>query len=342
MPTHAHNDQDAAETSEPALPPVRVLLGRGRSGTTWVGHVLNQYPEAIYKYEPFNPDKRNCYVRWLDDLYDSAQVSPEQCRASLLRCCQTCLHNVDYPPFPRKPSRRHPALLRAAWQLGKHIPAMRRVYESVGRADLSRCGFILIKQVNFPNELLDLFHIVVRPRIIALLRNPLASVASSRRFYQASGSSQWRDEARVRSLIELGHAPCLAPLVDTLGDLNDIEFEAITWVLQTEPLAEFAEAHSDVSIHLHERWIEDPVAAAREAYQFFGWRFSFEIESSVVRTVSASGTGSLHGVRKDPGSVVARWRRDLEHTEVEHVASIASRSAAFARYWPELAAEVTR
>lgn len=137
---------------------VRALFGRGRSGTTWVGHILNQYPLAIYKYEPFNEEKQNAYCKWLSSLSRAEDVQSDQLRTALESIFKECLHDVDYPPFPYKSAKSHPLLLRAAWQLGKYVPPMRWIYNSIGKARWSDQDCILIKQVNFPNELLAAFH----------------------------------------------------------------------------------------------------------------------------------------------------------------------------------------
>ena len=50
-----------APTPTPSLPETALryafLLGRGRSGTTWIGQILNRFAGCHYKYEPFDPDK---------------------------------------------------------------------------------------------------------------------------------------------------------------------------------------------------------------------------------------------------------------------------------------------
>lgn len=115
-------------------------------------------------------------------------------RESLIRQvvgCSSYFFAVPYLPFLSKPCRRQPkALLRLTWQLGKVYPPARRLYEWYGRPSYRPGDWALIEQVNFPNEYLDRLAEVLAPNIIAVLRNPYASISSSLRYYQTSSDPQ--------------------------------------------------------------------------------------------------------------------------------------------------------
>ncbi len=38
-----------------------LIAGPGRSGTTWLGQIMNTYEHCCYKYEPFLPSKSTPY-----------------------------------------------------------------------------------------------------------------------------------------------------------------------------------------------------------------------------------------------------------------------------------------
>ena len=321
--------------------PVRAILGRGRSGTTWIGRVLSRYPHAIYKYEPFNSYKNNAYCRFLNRLAgELSTCSRDALVSDFFSACALCLHDVDFPPFPPKPSRRNPFILRVAWQLGKLAPRLRFAYENVGVAKPSQRDNILIKQVNFPNELLEAFHAITSCRTIAVIRNPMASVAASQRFYRESGRSPWRDEGRVRDILALGHAPSLSRYMGQLSSLDPIQFEALTWVIQTDPLARFAMNAPTAMIQTHEEWCLNPTRSASRAFKHFGWAMSPEVSLLIERTTSGDGAGSLHGVKKDPAKILNRWRSELDTASVRKLVDIANCSSAFEAHWPDLWSEV--
>lgn len=66
-----------------------LLLGWGRSGTTWIGQLLNRYSGCQHKYEPFNSRKCEAYFTWLDDLI--AGKDTDELRALFEELCCGCV-----------------------------------------------------------------------------------------------------------------------------------------------------------------------------------------------------------------------------------------------------------
>jgi hypothetical protein len=325
-------------------PRCALLLGRGRSGTTWIGQILNRYPGCHYKYEPFNSGKRGGFARWLADLPDGED---EALRRRFATLCAGCAHDVEYPPFVSKPVRPQPrSLLRLSWQVGKAIPLTRRVYEWYGRPRLGPSDWVLMKQVNFPNEQLDHLARVIEPSVIAVLRNPFGSVASALRFYQANPSEPFRTAATVDRVMEL------LPSVAGFGvpsyrraDLEGMsltEFEAVRWRVQTEPLVDFATRYPKALALTHEEFAADPEGCARRVYGFLGWEFDESVAAYIRETTAgekhrraSSARRKLHGIHRDPVVATQRWRKDLTDDQVADVRRAISGSALLTR-WPEL------
>jgi len=337
-----------ASTPSPPEPALRYafLLGRGRSGTTWIGQILNQFPGCHYKYEPFNWDKPAPYHEWLADLPDGDDVDLRRRFEALMRGCQ---HNVDYPPFIPKPCRPQPkALLRLTWQAGKVLPAARGLYEWYGRPSYRAGDWALIKQVNFANELLERLAAVLDPHVLAIVRNPFASVSSTFRFQDNEPIEPIRTDKTVARVVEL--LPSVArfgvPQLSTeeLWRLPEAAFEAVRWRVQSEPLADFARNSPRGLLMTHEQFAGDPEAAAREAYAFFGWPFDDAVSEFLHSTTSgeksrpgASAAKRQYSIHRDPAEAVRRWRKDLTDEQVGDIRAIVSGSALL-ELWPELSA----
>jgi len=316
------------------------VLGRGRSGTTWIGQILNQYYGCLYKYEPFNLGKSAAYEAWLRDL---ASGEPQELRARFEALCRACDHQVDYPPFISKPCRpQHPWLLRATWQLGKLAPACRGLYEWYGRPKFRSEDWVLIKQVNFPNERLDRLAEVLHPHVIAILRNPFASVSSALRFYRNAPPGRFRSAADVDRLLEL--LPTLTEFGipnlsrSELESLSDAAFEALRWRVQTEPLAAFAARSPRALAMTHEQFAEEPEVSAKTAFAFLGWPFDDRVVNFIRETTQgerhrpgASERKKQHGIRRDPKQAVQRWKKDLSDEQIEEIRSIVRGSPLLAR-----------
>ena len=145
------------------------LTGRGRSGTTWLGQIMNTYEYCCYKYEPFLPLKSTPYSQWRDDLIHG---NAEDMRLRFDALSLNCYHQVDMPPFPAKIFRsQNPQILHLLYGLGTRIEGLRFIYEWYGRTPLSSESPVLIKDVNFPNALLPPLIKALHPDIIAMIRN---------------------------------------------------------------------------------------------------------------------------------------------------------------------------
>lgn len=333
----------SAPADEPSLR-YAFLLGRGRSGTTWIGQILNRHPGCHYKYEPFNRDKPAAYRDWLADLPAGGDDDLRERFDGLMRGCD---HNVDYPPFVVKPNRRQPrALLRLAWQAGKVVPPMRGLYEWYGCPSYQPGDWALIKQVNFPNEHLERLDAVLAPHLLAIVRNPFASVSSTFRFTPEEPSGPLRTESSVGRVVEL--LPSVArfgvpqPSAEELWRMPEAAFEALRWRVQSEPLADFARRSPRGLLMSHEDFAGDPETAARRAYAFFGWPFEDTVSDFLRFTTGgeknrpgASASKRQHSIHRDPADAVRRWKRDLSDEQVAAIRSIVAGSALL-ELWPGL------
>jgi hypothetical protein len=314
-----------------------MLLGRGRSGTSWIGQILNQYQRCVYKYEPFNVGKNEQFTHWIADL--AAGEDLDRLRDRFEALCRCCIHDVDYPPFLRKACRRQPpAVLRLTWQLGKVYPPARRVYEWYGRPAYGPDDWVLVKQVNFPNEHLDRLAAAIAPSIVAVLRNPYASVASSLRFYRTNSSESFRTERAVDRVLEL--LPSMQQYGvppygrDELVSMPDAAFEALRWRIQSEPLADFATRYERGLAVTHERFASEPQQCAREVFDFLHWpideatvdRYIGETTAGERHRPGASAQKQMHSLYRDPIAATQRWRSDLTDRQVAEIERVVSGS----------------
>jgi hypothetical protein len=319
------------------------LMGRGRSGTNWISQILNRYRRCHFKHEPFSEYKvASAFRDWLDDL-DSRDDDELRRRFRVL--CESCFHDIDYPPFYRKSCRtQSPLLLRATWQVGKLAPGARGLYEWYGRPHFRPGDSVFIKQVNFPNERLDRFAEVVSPRLVALVRNPFSSVSSAFRFNQPSGEP-------LRTEKSLGRVVGLMPTMEEFGvrytrdelmNMSESAFEAVRWRIQSEPLAAFAHRHADSLLARYEDFATDPEKMSRELFRFYGWQFDEEIVDFLKRTTQDKTPAikklgdARFSIYRDPKATMTRWKKDLSPEQIHDIERVVAGSKLL-ELWPELA-----
>ncbi len=317
---------------------IAFVLGRGRSGTTWIGTMLNASPGCFYKYEPFNRNKPAHWLNWLEDLAHGA-VSDVDLHHRFIQLCAGVDHHVDYPPFLRKRARdKSPVGLRIAWEIGRWFNAT-SVYETYGRPGLCAKDWILVKQVNFPNEDLTRLCEVLHPWLIGVFRGPLSSVDAARRF-KAPGSDMRQPAAieRAREACRLTASEELQAHAPYLETMSEEAFEAFRWRVQTEPLHAFLSQYPRGTSVTHERMCEAPRKGMSQLYEFLGWPLDqatvrrFE-RLTVPRRTLRSLVSPKHTVRQDVKTAPEKWKRNLSDNQIRDIAAVVSTSPLL-DHWP--------
>ena len=313
-----------------------VVLGKGRSGTTWIGQILNSSSRCVLKFEPFNPPKASPYRDW---LLSFDQKNDEELHSQWQALARTAIHNVDYPPFQRKRCRsQNPWLLRCTWQLGKLMPKLRPVYEWYGKPNFRRGGALLIKQVNFPNEQLDRFCNVTGCHLISVVRNPYGSVASILRYATEPVSES--DYAGVRELLRLPGYERYRKYDDKLEEMSRPAFEALRWRIQNEPLVEHTRGLSHGMVVVYEDVCQQPFAWTRTMYEFVGWPFENRVERALTRMTAGENPGLFnrrkrYTVYRDPKQSKDKWRIELSQQQKTAIKNVVDESPIL-DLWPGL------
>ena len=94
--------------------------------------------------------------------------------------------------------------MHALYGIGNRVPQLRGLFERYARPHMHEDADVLIKDVNFPNELLPRLCEILQPHLVPIVRNPFANIASHlkgvEKGYFAEITDQ--DRARVRELID--------------------------------------------------------------------------------------------------------------------------------------------
>jgi hypothetical protein len=321
--------------------PYVFLTGKGRSGTTWIANILATHPHCVYKHEPFLDYKPTPFRDFLAAL-PTGDV--ETLRRQFERACRGCHASIDEPLPQQAGMRRLPprplALLRRA---AIRIPALDPLYGILGRPRLVSGDAVLIKDVNFPNELLDRLCDVVSPRLLAVVRNPFANVAS---LLQGRDSGAfWRPPSpdgaeRVLELLERPELAHLRRFQDQVRRMPVTAFEALRWRIQAEPLADFATRRADARLIVYEEFCRDPFKGAESLFSFAGWRLlqptiDFIEESTRGPKPGLDVRRSYFSVHRNADESLNKWKSDLTLEQQQQIAEVVKDSPLL-DFWPEL------
>ncbi len=314
------------------------ITGKGRSGTTWLAAVMGRYRHCSYKHEPFLPGKNTLYTELRAQL---GKRSPSDIQALYQRAIARAFVSTDLPPFDARPCQPQPNWMRrVTYELGKRMPPLAPLYGRIGRAHLDEGTDILIKDVNFPNELLAPLCEAIDPWLIGVVRNPFANVASFLRgvatgHFSAPGP---RDFARVRELLATEPDDSLRRHATNLEQLPPYAFEAVRWRLQTEPLVRFVHTHARARLVVYDDLVQDPMPQLSTLFAWIGWPFDTEIQAFVESSrhhVARRGRQDFYAVHRAPLQSQSRWRKDLAEADVQAIARVVDESP-IRQLWPDL------
>ena len=343
-------DMPSPHSSPPASTPSSALgsnlnytliLGPGRSGTTWLCQILNTYAHCSLKYEPFLSVKPSPYTDWLEDLVGG---DASELRDRFDTLCRSCNMAVDLPPFPAKSFRRQsPQLLRLFFSAGKRFAPLKYFYETYGRVHLTAETPVLIKDVNFPGHLLPKLCAVLDPTTIATVRNPFATIAS---FYKGREiglhvhADRSRTIAQIRDGIDSLGGTYLSEYRDRLSDLSETQLHTLNWRLLAEPLVDYANQSSRARVLLYEDLCKDPQVTVASLFQFLGWELGNVTREFIDRTSSGdrqsrSASKAYFSVYRNSQSSLDKWKQQLSEVQKRDILSIVRDSRLMA-LWPDL------
>ncbi len=265
-------------------PPIYVA-GLPRTGTTWIASVLGATPGTAYFHEPFNYQK----------VAEAAPYSLRYVRAededpAFAAYCRRCFAGRQRHRF-----------------VTSHQPAWRRILPiSLGR--------VLIKDVHSLLAL-EWFHHHFAPRIVVVLRHPLAVADSWFRVAKGKNQLAYSRLLGQSTLLEDHLQPFAAHLraVDNFWSRMGAYWAACYHVVLQQQ-----RRHPDWVVVRHEDLLEDPVARFRELGECLGLRWTARAE----RRLRDSNAGDSHQPfvpRRTLAQEKEKWR---EHLTAEQAAAV--------------------
>ena len=323
---------NTVKPAEEKLPQYVFLTGRGRSGTTWLGQILNTYQNCIYKYEPFLPSKSSPFQAWKNRLDGNEAL--EELRDSFWKLCNNCYLGIDNPPFLDKSFRRQPGyLLHLLYGLGKRVDRLQYLYQWAGRPQLDRETAVLIKDVNFPIHLLPDLTQVLQPYLIAMVRNPFANIASYLKGLKLGLFTRDRnlDIERLRNSLNQPGGEHLAHYAPQLEEMSVAQFEAVRWRIQVESLVAYTKNYPQSLVVVYEELCLDPFGKTKEIFDFLGWQIDQKTEDFIDTSTSSkasttNSSKSYYSVYRDPRQSMSKWQEQLTEAQKLDIDSIVCES----------------
>ena len=186
--------------------PLCGIFSKGRSGSTWLGSIVNTHPEVAYRFEPFHRLREDPDVARLRRSIEAGTFDAterDELYAILLRASPL----TDRPPFFVKRNARSRGK-RLLWPAARRLPPLAPLYGALYTP--RGAPVVVLKEVTLEPVMEGLLR-AGGTRIVYLVRHPCAVVHSQIRGQEA-GVMPTARQGVLSSLLEK-HDPALAERV---------------------------------------------------------------------------------------------------------------------------------
>lgn len=314
----------------PIPPPLVMIIGAGRSGTSWVGRIFDSLPTTLYLHEPdlVVYDRKFPVVPPPSEL---DRFAPDADRLLDRLMEARPLKAVGARPIFKKPYRSGifhytRAALIYALRVSEEVigrPVQRlRIPDMIDRPSRAPQTTV-IKSVTALARLPYLARARPDMPIILVIRHPCA-VASSLLRGMAKGKMP---APRVHDP-QLALPPARRRGLDrkTADALSPLERTAWLWLIMHEWAMEQQPADSRIMTVRYEDVCEDPKGAARRLFDWCDLAWSAEtdafLDASLETSPSDATAPSYHSVIRNPAVAANRWRQELSPDQIETVYNI--------------------
>ncbi len=309
-----------------------------RSGSTWLGKILDSHPDTLYRHEPDG-------MGHVNDL--PLLVPPEQAGqyASRVEEFVRSLPHINHskvsgklPAFPKNYYSSHQLLFKrtntlVSKLLGRvagELPLLRvKDYQAV--RDLR----VVWKSIESLGRLGALISLMPQAMAVHLIRHPCGYVQSVLR-----GEGQGRFVGPVKTsedfpvfemLLDTTLARAQGLTLDDLKACSPLERLAWRWTLFNEQALEDTAGRPNCQPVLYEDLCANPEPVSRELFERLHLDWNPQVARFIRRSTAVNREG-FYSVYKNPHLSAEKWRTVLSPSDVKRVTAIASLSRAGRMY----------
>lgn len=314
-----------------------MILGMPRSGTTWIGKMLDSSPDTLYLHEPDN----GSLSRSLPIFFTSQEIQKDHERRvnaffsglpenAPLRCVvrlplfrKTFYEDLDWAKlkfmaYVEKVLPKLGSTLRFGQILSvpEDVPLVIKSVESFGRIPVFRKvlgGFKLLYILRHPCAV---YHSIIRGESAGRFRdnNPVT-----------------RSTPRLRQLLSCERASAYDLSYEKLMSMTEAKRFAYWWVVANEEALNLCEDSPNAMVIVYEEVCGHSLREARNIYHYLGLKFSKRVEDNIL-LMSKKHETRYYSVFKNAGKTRDSWKSSLRKEDSEDIQRILSQSP-LSRYW---------
>jgi hypothetical protein len=311
-------------TDHQTIRPLILVFGMPRSGTTWLGKILDSHPDTLYRHEPDAGGTLD-HVPWVAEK-QQAELVGDALRAFVagLPAMNSPKVAGSTPLFPKRycsPGRliHHKASLWAA-KIGERLMARVPVPCLASTSSLPDVT-VVWKSVESLTRLGALVRAVQPCRVVVLLRHPCGQIASVMR---GEGAGRFQHHYRAAEdygifhhLLQTHSSRRHELTLDRLRAAHPVERLAWKWVLANETAIDGVRDVDGCTVIRYEEICANPTRGARELLDTCGLEWTEQTAEFVSQSTSEDRK-RYYSVFKNPVRSANRWRAEMppEHVEL--------------------------
>ncbi len=309
-----------------------LVLGAQRSGTSWLGKILDSHPEVLYRHEP---DELHPCVAANDAAAIrtavSAWIADRRPRSAAKR------------PFFHKSWQGHAAFaLRGAVAYGlaaaERLPGTGGVFQAVAIPDFGDIAQarVAIKSIRGCDLAGSFARTLPDSRTLLILRHPCGQVASVMRGNQARrfalrevGTDMPFDEAQAVAFAARHGVTDAA-----FQALPDAAKYAWSWRAFNETAFAALDGLPNALVVIYETLCARPLLESRTLLAFAGLGWTPQTEAFLARSTSHTGPIGYYAVLRVSSEAAQAWRTRMPAADQEAVRAVVADSPLL-HFWPE-------
>lgn len=316
-----------------------LLFGLPRSGTTWIGKILDSSPRTIYKHEPDTDIKMNGIPHYphLEDFSEYHQTLN-----SYLKQVKQANSAFVVGKLPLFKKGYLNLATNKVLKLSIYVSKVCKKYFSINVPILSMVSrntflnnSLVWKSIESVSRLGVLADVFPQAKITLIIRHPCGHILSyikgteMKKMHVVNGDSV--DEKVWNRRLSTKQAKSYGLTLDKIKKMNKIEELSWIWVISNEEAITALEGNLNAQILYYDDFCAEPLKASKSLFKFSGVDWSEQSEAFVMESIARSDQ-EYFSVYKTPLVVANKWRTTLQKEHIETIRNIISQSKLADKY----------
>ena len=289
-----------------------LIIGSGRSGTTFLAKLLDSSPDVLYRHEPdfSHVNSEIPFLVELDDL-EKYKKQASQYYGDLL-CERSWKTAARLPVFPKNYRSRFEKLLYEIIIYASKLPYAKKMLPPQIPDLLARNAnpVYVIKSVNSICRAALFLEAIPDLKVIHIVRHPCAVISS---LIEGHVKGLMANEVYMDALFSMRNINGYGISYEMMESFSKEEKVAFQWMVMNNKIADEAGKYSSRYMRVHyEELCHDVAGQTKKIYDHCGLNWNAQTQDFIDRMKNVDQKkASYFSVNRNPKSAIFKWRGKL-------------------------------